>query len=756
MAAAPGPPSHPDYTCERTLGRGQYGVAYLMKPLPGRAQEPVVIKQVNLAAMAEAERTAAQKEIDVLKMFEHHNIVAFIDSAVVGPPDSPVLSIMMEYANGGSLQQYLGERKKAATPLPEEQVCDWLVSLLSALVHIHSKNVLHRDIKTANVFLHASSFITYPYPQIKLGDFGIARVLSNDASMASTVCGTPYYLSPELVNGQPYNAPSDVWALGVLMYELTCFVRPFEGTNIGQVALAIVTQAHQPFPPSAGYSAELEAIVGSMLEKDSSKRARLEEDLQCNPYIIAARERHVLRKEAAYLAASAAGLCEDAEGARAQHRPTAEGLAAAYGGGSLPSSGSGGLGALSGEWTRKAGQLAPVQPAPAQPRVLCSATDSRGKLAWAAAAAELGGAGEAAAAVGTDAHAGAFVLAESGRVVSWRLGRASRSARSAASPLSASERLFDGERACAFAPLAGYSVHALACCSASAEPRLVAAGVPAGGEGEHVLLAWEQGAAAATPLRGLPPGRPVLKLACGNAHCVAIVAHAPGAERGDVYAWGRGAEGQLGHSIEDEDDARLINQITNTSRGLEQPLVVASLDGDPVVDVACGPACSAAVLDDGTVLTWGANESAQLGHPIDRRTVWTPEQVALPDDAPAVLAVACGAEHMAALGEDGRVLSWGRGSAGQLGREQSHVRSWPWGEPDLIEWGELPAGARVERVACAGHLTAAVLASGEVAAWGRQGRFDSPLPALVLAAPPAAERVTDVAAAEDGILLLVR
>ena len=89
---------------------------------------------------------------------------------------------------------------------------------------MHSKDVLHRDLKTMNVFLSKQD-------KVRLGDLGVAKVLSNTAAFAHTMVGTPYYLSPELCEEKPYNEKSDIWSLGCILYELCSLKHPFDANN---------------------------------------------------------------------------------------------------------------------------------------------------------------------------------------------------------------------------------------------------------------------------------------------------------------------------------------------------------------------------------------------------------------------------------------------------------------------------------------------------------------------------------------------
>lgn len=110
-----------------------------------------------------------------------------------------------------------------------------------ALKHMHDRKILHRDIKSQNIFLTIQN-------TIKLGDFGIARLLDHTMQKAMTQIGTPYYLSPEICHGRPYDAKSDVWSLGVVLYEMMCLSHPFQGNNMKDLIDKIVKAPLKPLP----------------------------------------------------------------------------------------------------------------------------------------------------------------------------------------------------------------------------------------------------------------------------------------------------------------------------------------------------------------------------------------------------------------------------------------------------------------------------------------------------------------------------
>ena len=148
---------------------------------------------------------------------------------------------------------------------------DWFVQICLALKHIHDRKVLHRDIKSQNIFLTKNNII-------KLGDFGIAKVLTNTRENAKTMVGTPYYLSPEIIENRPYNFKSDIWSLGILLYEMCSLRPPFDASSLHHLALKIVQGRYSPIP--AQYSRELKALTQSLLSVDPSRRPSINQILK--------------------------------------------------------------------------------------------------------------------------------------------------------------------------------------------------------------------------------------------------------------------------------------------------------------------------------------------------------------------------------------------------------------------------------------------------------------------------------------------
>ena len=117
--------------------------------------------------------------------------------------------------------------------LRESVIWKFFIEMCLGLQYLHANRILHRDIKTINMFLARED-------KIKIGDLGVARELNQTANMAHTVVGTPYYLSPELCEEKPYNNKSDIWSLGCILYELCTLNHPFTAMNQGALALKIL------------------------------------------------------------------------------------------------------------------------------------------------------------------------------------------------------------------------------------------------------------------------------------------------------------------------------------------------------------------------------------------------------------------------------------------------------------------------------------------------------------------------------------
>ncbi|ESL05504.1 protein kinase [Trypanosoma rangeli SC58] len=253
------------FTKVRHIGKGNMGACALVRN--NEDGKCYVIKQVDLGRLSRKERQQSLNEAHLLSSLQHPNIINYVDSFLSKKSDH--LCIVMEFADCGDLSARI--KKSYGVNFRESQVLDWIIQLVLSLSYVHQRRILHRDIKSQNVFLTSQNIL-------KLGDFGIACTLSGTYDQARTFVGTPYYLSPELILERPYDHRSDMWALGVVIYELMALRHPFNASNMKGLMQRILRVQYEPVPKL--YSTELRDIVPRLLVREPSQRIKLEELLE--------------------------------------------------------------------------------------------------------------------------------------------------------------------------------------------------------------------------------------------------------------------------------------------------------------------------------------------------------------------------------------------------------------------------------------------------------------------------------------------
>ncbi|KAJ8012974.1 hypothetical protein DPEC_G00048450 [Dallia pectoralis] len=268
------------YVLVRQIGEGAFGKAFLVrdryKDVAGDSQ--CVVKEINLSKMSPREKVSSKKEVTLLAKMKHPNVVTFFKSF----QESTSLYIVMEYCDGGDLMKKISMQR--GLPFPEEQIVDWFVQICLGLKHIHDRKVLHRDIKSQNIFLTKNGM------KAKLGDFGIARMLNNTMELARTCVGTPYYLSPEICENRPYNNKTDIWSLGCVLYELCTLQHPFEGSSLRQLVMMICRGRYNPV--SSRYSYELRLLVTQLFKVSPRDRPSVNSVLK-RPFLEKLISRHM-------------------------------------------------------------------------------------------------------------------------------------------------------------------------------------------------------------------------------------------------------------------------------------------------------------------------------------------------------------------------------------------------------------------------------------------------------------------------------
>jgi NIMA (never in mitosis gene a)-related kinase len=226
-----------------------------------------VIKTVNIENMNEEERKEALKECKILQKLSHPNIIKFREVFLSKNP-SLTLHLVMDWADAGDLKKKIESQHRYFI---ETQILDWFTQICLAIKHMHDRKILHRDLKSGNIFLTKTN-------TVKLGDFGISRCLDYTLEQVQTVTGTPYYLSPEIVSNKPYSFKSDIWSLGVLLYEMCALRMPFNAQSLPKLSLNILKGLYNPIPTH--FSPALKSLVTSLLQVDPNKRPSIREILK--------------------------------------------------------------------------------------------------------------------------------------------------------------------------------------------------------------------------------------------------------------------------------------------------------------------------------------------------------------------------------------------------------------------------------------------------------------------------------------------
>jgi NIMA (never in mitosis gene a)-related kinase len=254
----------------KVIGKGAFGSAILVK----RDGNQYVIKEVVLDGLGAREKLEAQNEAKLLRQLEHPYIVRYVDSGV----QHGKLWIAMEYCSGGDLDEYLANKRKMSAFCSEQEAMGIFAQISLALSYIHDRHILHRDLKSKNVFLSAS-VPSGKVPIVKLGDFGIAKVLAHTRDKAKTQIGTPYYLSPEICEDKPYGTKSDVWAMGCILFELLALKVPFTAKDLHGLVRRIMHDPTPALPAQYRGVDGLGKLFEGMMRKDFSKRPTIAEVL---------------------------------------------------------------------------------------------------------------------------------------------------------------------------------------------------------------------------------------------------------------------------------------------------------------------------------------------------------------------------------------------------------------------------------------------------------------------------------------------
>ena len=257
---SPPPEKIGKYEVERLLGKGAMGAVYLCRdPLMGRE---VSVKRFLLGehldpGQAEEFRERFFQEARIAGALKHPNVITVHDADVAGG----VPFIVMEYMEGGSLAALM----RRGGPVALATSIDMIRQAALGLAYAHDRGVVHRDIKPDNLLLD-------PAGRVVVTDFGAARLRDSELTRTGEVLGTPHYMSPEQVLGEPLDGRSDLFSLGILLYLLLTGQRPFKGETVSSICYHIVHSPPEPLPEALALPQELRALIGRLLAKQREER----------------------------------------------------------------------------------------------------------------------------------------------------------------------------------------------------------------------------------------------------------------------------------------------------------------------------------------------------------------------------------------------------------------------------------------------------------------------------------------------------
>ncbi|CAD8053408.1 unnamed protein product [Paramecium primaurelia] len=254
-----------DFQIIQELGKGSFSTVYKVKRIAD-GQE-YALKKVKLGSLKQKEKENALNEVRLLASINNKYIVAYKDAFF--DDESRCLCIVMELLSGGDVYRRITQALKGGPQFSEQDVWKALIHMILGLKTLHDQKIVHRDLKSANIFLSRDG-------TFKLGDLNVSKVAKQ--GFVYTQTGTPYYASPEVWRDEPYNLKSDIWSLGCVLYEMCCLQTPFRAKEMDVLFQKVQKGLYDQIP--AKYSKDLAYIISLLLKTQSSSRPNCDELLQ--------------------------------------------------------------------------------------------------------------------------------------------------------------------------------------------------------------------------------------------------------------------------------------------------------------------------------------------------------------------------------------------------------------------------------------------------------------------------------------------
>lgn len=251
-----------DYRVGRQIGSGSFSVVWHARHIVHGTE--VAIKEIVTGRLNKKLQESLMSEIFILKRITHPNIIQLHD--IIEKPGK--IHLVLEYCKGGDLSMYLQRHGR----VPEATAKHFMQQLASGLKILRDNNLIHRDLKPQNLLLstHDDNSV------LKIADFGFARSLQ-PRGLAETLCGSPLYMAPEIMQLQKYDAKADLWSVGAILYQLVTGKTPFTGNNQIQLLQNIVKSTELHFPPDNNLSFDCKDLCRKLLRRNPVERLTFEE-----------------------------------------------------------------------------------------------------------------------------------------------------------------------------------------------------------------------------------------------------------------------------------------------------------------------------------------------------------------------------------------------------------------------------------------------------------------------------------------------
>jgi len=254
-----------DFEYGRVLGKGVFGSVLIVKRKEDK--EIYAMKRVKIGGLTKKELENSFNEVRLLASLNHKNVIGYREAFY--DQKSKTLNIVMEYADDGDLSTKIKQAIKKQAFFEESKIWSTLIQILEGLKYLHKSDIIHRDLKSANIFLTKKG-------GVKIGDLNVSKIIGK--SMAITQTGTPYYASPEIWNDHPYDYKCDIWSAGCIIYEMASLKMPFRGTSMQMLYNNVMKGDFDPIP--LRYSKDLMEIIKLILIKNPKQRPSAEELLK--------------------------------------------------------------------------------------------------------------------------------------------------------------------------------------------------------------------------------------------------------------------------------------------------------------------------------------------------------------------------------------------------------------------------------------------------------------------------------------------